>query len=97
MVFNFILFSLILNTNLKQNMKNYFRLAIISILGLSLLSSCAKFKKSCSTECSKSKKEEVKTEEVKAPEVKKAKKAKKAKAVAPAVAPEATNAEVKKN
>jgi hypothetical protein len=75
-------------------MKNYFRLAILSILGISLLSSCANFKKSCNSECSKSKKEEVKTEEVKTQEVKKAKKVK---AKAPVVAPEATPAEVKKN
>jgi len=46
-------------------MKNYFRLAIVSILSLSLLSSCAKFKKSCSSECANSKKEEVKVEEKK--------------------------------
>lgn len=81
-------------------MKNYFRLAIVSILSLSLLSSCAKFKKSCSTECANSKKEEAKTEENKTPEVKKVKKAKKAKkveAAAPAVAPEAVKTETKKN
>ena len=78
-------------------MKNYFRLAIVSILSLSLLSSCAKFKKSCSSECANSKKEEVKVEEKKAPEVKKAKKAKKVKEVAPAVAPEAVKTEAKKN
>ena len=78
-------------------MKNFFRLAIVSILGISLLSSCANFKKSCNAECSKSKKEEVKTNEVKAQEVKKVKKAKKVKAKAPVVAPEATPAEVKKN
>jgi len=57
-------------------MKNYFRLAIVSILSLTLLSSCAKFKKSCSSECANSKKEEAKVEENKAPEVKKVKKAK---------------------
>ena len=78
-------------------MKNYIRLAIVSILGISLLSSCANFKKSCNAECSKSKKEEVKTNEVKAQEVKKVKKAKKVKAKAPVVAPEATSTEVKKN
>lgn len=78
-------------------MKNYIRLAILSILGISLLSSCAYFKKSCNSECSKSKKEEVKTDEVKVQEVKKTKKAKKVKAKAPVVAPEATPAEVKKN
>ena len=78
-------------------MKNYLRLAIVSILGISLLSSCANFKKSCNAECSKSKKEEVKTDEVKVQEVKKVKKAKKVKAKAPVVAPEATPAEVKKN
>ena len=55
-------------------MKNYLRLAIVSILGISLLSSCANFKKSCNAECSKSKKEEVKTNEVKVQEVKKVKK-----------------------
>ena len=44
-------------------MKNFFRLAILSILSISLLSSCAKFKKSCSTECANSKKEEAKVEE----------------------------------
>ena len=54
-------------------MKNYFRLAILSILGISLLSSCANFKKSCNAECSKSKKEEVKTDETKTQEVKKVK------------------------
>ena len=83
-------------------MKNYLRLAIVSILGISLLSSCAYFKKSCNAECSKSKKEEVKTNEAKAQdakaqESKKAKKAKKAEAKAPVVAPEATPTEVKKN
>ena len=52
-------------------MKNYFRLAIVSILSISLLSSCAKFKKSCSSECHNSKKEETKADENKAPEVKK--------------------------
>jgi len=78
-------------------MKNYFRLAIVSILSLSLLSSCAKFKKSCSSECANSKKEEVKVEENKAPEVKKVKKAKKAKSATPAVAPEAVKTETKKN
>jgi hypothetical protein len=81
-------------------MKNFFRLAILSILSISLLASCAKFKKSCSSECANYKKEEAKTEENKAPEVKKAKKAKKAKkveAVAPAVAPEAVKTETKKN
>ena len=81
-------------------MKNYFRLAIVSILSLTLLSSCAKFKKSCSSECANYKKEEAKTEENKAPEVKKVKKAKKAKkveATAPAVAPEAVKTETKKN
>ena len=81
-------------------MKNYFRLAIVSILSLTLLSSCAKFKKSCSSECANYKKEEAKTEENKAPEVKKVKKAKKAKkveAVAPVVAPEAVKTETKKN
>jgi hypothetical protein len=78
-------------------MKNFFRLAILSILGISLLSSCTYFKKSCNSECSKSKKEEVKTDEVKVQEVKKVKKAKKVKAKAPVVAPEATPAEVKKN
>ena len=78
-------------------MKNYIRLAILSIVGISLLSSCAYFNKSCNSECSKSKKEEVKTNEVKAQEVKKVKKAKKVKAKAPVVAPEATPAEVKKN
>ena len=81
-------------------MKNYFRLAIVSILSLTLLSSCAKFKKSCSSECANDKKEEAKTEENKAPEVKKVKKAKKAKkveATAPAGAPEAVKTEVKKN
>ena len=78
-------------------MKNYFRLAIVSILSLSLLSSCAKFKKSCSSECANSKKEEVKVEENKAPEVKKVKKAKKAKVATPAVAPEAVKTETKKN
>ena len=77
-------------------MKNYFRLAIVSILSLTLLSSCAKFKKSCSSECANYKKEEAKTEENKAPEVKKVKKAKKAKKVE-AVAPEATKTETKKN
>ena len=75
-------------------MKNYIRLAILSILGISLLSSCANFKKSYNAECSKSKKEEVKTDETKAQEVKKVKKVK---AKAPVVAPEATPAEVKKN
>ena len=74
-------------------MKNYLRLAIVSILGISLLSSCANFKKSCNGECSKSKKEEVKTDEAKAQDTKKAKKAKKAPVVAPVAAP----AEVKKN
>jgi hypothetical protein len=81
-------------------MKNYFRLAIVSILSLTLLSSCAKFKKSCSSECANYKKEEAKTEENKAPEVKKVKKAKKAKKVevtAPAGSPEAVKTEVKKN
>ena len=78
-------------------MKNFFRLAIVSILGISLLSSCANFKKSCNAECSKSKKEEVKTDETKAQEVKKVKKAKKVKAKAPVVAPEATSTEVNKN
>jgi hypothetical protein len=78
-------------------MKNYIRLAILSILGISLLSSCANFKKSCNAECSKSKKEEVKTDETKVQEVKKVKKAKKVKAKAPVVAPEATSTEVKKN
>lgn len=81
-------------------MKNYFRLAIVSILSLTLLSSCAKFKKSCSSECANYKKEEAKTEENKAPEVKKVKKAKKAKkveATAPAGAPEAVKTETKKN
>jgi hypothetical protein len=81
-------------------MKNFFRLAILSILSISLLSSCAKFKKSCSTECANSKKEEAKVEENKAPEVKKVKKAKKAKkadATAPVVAPEAVKTETKKN
>jgi hypothetical protein len=78
-------------------MKNYFRLAIVSILSLSLLSSCAKFKKSCSSECANYKKEEVKVEENKAPEVKKVKKAKKAKSATPAVAPEAVKTETKKN
>jgi hypothetical protein len=78
-------------------MKNYFRLAIVSILSLSLLSSCAKFKKSCSSECANSKKEEVKVEENKAPEVKKVKKAKKAKAASSVVAPEAVKTENKKN
>ena len=81
-------------------MKNYFRLAIVSILSLTLLSSCAKFKKSCSSECANYKKEEAKTEENKAPEVKKVKKAKKAKkveATAPAGAPEAVKTEFKKN
>jgi hypothetical protein len=81
-------------------MKNFFRLAILSILSISLLASCAKFKKSCSSECANYKKEEAKTEENKAPEVKKAKKAKKAKkveAVAPVVAPEAVKTETKKN
>ena len=77
-------------------MKNYFRLALISILSISLLSSCAKFKKSCSSECANYKKEEAKTDETKAPEVKKTKKAKKAKKVE-AVAPEATKTETKKN
>ena len=81
-------------------MKNYFRLAIVSILSLTLLSSCAKFKKSCSSECANYKKEEAKTEENKAPEVKKVKKAKKAKkveATTPAGAPEAVKTETKKN
>jgi len=83
-------------------MKNYLRLAIVSILGISLLSSCANFKKSCNAECTKSKKEEVKTDEAKAQEAKaleakKAKKAKKAPAVAPVVAPVAAPTEVKKN
>jgi hypothetical protein len=78
-------------------MKNYFRLAIVSILSLTLLSSCAKFKKSCSSECANSKKEEAKVEENKAPEVKKVKKAKKAKVATPAVAPEAVKTETKKN
>jgi hypothetical protein len=81
-------------------MKNYFRLAIVSILSLTLLSSCAKFKKSCSSECANSKKEEAKVEENKAPEAKKVKKAKKAKkveATAPAAAPEAVKTETKKN
>ena len=78
-------------------MKNYFRLAIVSILSLTLLSSCTKFKKSCSSECANSKKEEAKTEENKTPEVKKVKKAKKVEATAPAGAPEAVKTETKKN
>ena len=78
-------------------MKNYFRLALISILSISLLASCAKFKKSCSSECANSKKEEAKVEENKAPEVKKVKKAKKAKVATPVVAPEAVKTETKKN
>lgn len=76
-------------------MKNIFRLALLSILSLSLLTSCCKlgFKKNCSANCHQAKVEETtapvapKAEEK--PVAKKVKKAKKAKKteVAPANAP----------
>jgi hypothetical protein len=83
-------------------MKKIFKLAILSVVGLSLLSSCCKlgYKKQCSSNCHKTQAEENKAPVVAQPEekapAKKTKKVKKVKKVETAPA-QATNPENKTN
>jgi hypothetical protein len=81
-------------------MKNIFRLALLSVISISLLTSCSKlgYNKHCNSECNKAKVEDTKTpsttqvqEATPVKKTKKAKKAKKIEAVAPAVAPAVEN------